>query len=61
MSDAEATIKQAILVGLISSVIVLRDDRRVCITNETVDAILDRVFEKPVRWAIKEYLKELAE
>jgi hypothetical protein len=50
MTDAEATIKQSILMGM-------TDEFRAT-PEKTVDNILKRLFEPHVIWSIKEYLIE---
>lgn len=55
MSDAEATIRQAILSGYASVTGLAYED------EARVDAILECIFAKPVRWAVVVYLKELEE
>lgn len=51
MSDAEATVRQSILTGI-------SDCGYGQTMEKTVDNIIKRLFEKPVRWSIEEYLKE---
>lgn len=53
MSDAETTIRNAILDGTAKRVVIS--------TEEAVDVIMECVFAEPVRWAVVEYLKELKE
>lgn len=51
MSDAEATIRQSILTGM-------NDGGFGNTMEKRIDDIIKRLFEKPVRWSIEEYLKE---
>lgn len=53
MSDAEATIRQALLSGMAA--------HKVSSAEEAVDAIIETVFAESTRWAVVVYLKELAE
>ena len=53
MSDAETTIRHALLDGMAK--------RQVNSVEEAVDAIVETVFAEPVRWAVIAYLKELAQ
>lgn len=52
MSDAEATIRHALLDGMA--------ERKVSSAEEAVDAIVETLFAEPVRWAVEEYLKEIS-
>lgn len=51
MSDAEATIRHALLDGMAK--------RKVGSAEEAVDAILETIFAEPVRQAVIMYLKEI--
>lgn len=51
MSDAEATIRHALLYGMPRC--------KVSSAGEAVDAILETLFAEPVRQAVVVYLKEL--
>ncbi len=52
MSDAKATIRQSILMGMTDGF---------GMTEETVDNIIKRLFSSAAIWSIEEYLEELSE
>lgn len=53
MSDAEATIRSAIINGYTSAT------RQPFQDEARVDAILKSLFQSSVKWAIEDYMKEI--